>query len=223
MDSYFGGELIYFRRDAVLPVAVYYPLLLKSVSINHQPVDASQRSIRLVGEANPLRIHVVLPEYSSPDLVQYRYKLGGLNSEWSSWSQGHATLDFPFLPEGKYRLEIQAQTHSGYITDPEVLHIHVLPPYWNRWWFYALEFGVFSLLVISSFRLSSRYRIISRVLSLLSIIILIEFIQTVAGTTFALEGGPVVEFLVQVGIAFIILPVEGFLRNFMIRSIEKNK
>lgn len=218
-----GGELIYFRRDAVLPVAVYYPLLLKSVSINHQPVDASQRSIRLVGEANPLRIHVVLPEYSSPDLVQYRYKLGGLNSEWSSWSQGHATLDFPFLPEGKYRLEIQAQTHSGYITDPEVLHIHVLPPYWNRWWFYALEFGVFSLLVISSFRLSSRYRIISRVLSLLSIIILIEFIQTVAGTTFALEGGPVVEFLVQVGIAFIILPVEGFLRNFMIRSIEKNK
>lgn len=218
-----SGELIFFKRDAVLPVAVHYPLLLKSVRVNDQPVEAAQRNIRLVGEANPLHIHVMLPEYNTPDLVQYRYRLGGLKSEWSEWSAGHAMLDFPFLPEGKYRLEIQAQTSGGYITDPEVLHIHVLPPYWNRWWFYALEFGVFSLLVISSFRLSSRYRIVSRVLSLLSIIILIEFIQTVAGTTFALEGGPVVEFLVQVAIAFIILPVEGFLRNIMLRSIEKNK
>ncbi len=217
------GELIFFNRNAILPVAVHYPLLLKSVKINDQPAEALQRNIKLIGESNSLHVRVMLPEYHIPDLVQYRYRLGGLSSEWSDWSPGHAMLDFPFLPEGKYRLEIQAQTSGGHITDPEVLHIHVLPPYWNRWWFYALEFGVFSLLVISSFRLSSRYRIISRVLSLLSIIILIEFIQTVAGTTFALEGGPVVEFLVQVAIAFIILPVEGFLRNFMLRSIEKNK
>lgn len=216
-------ELIFFNRNAILPVTVHYPLLLRSVRVNDQPVDVSQRNIRLVGESNSLQIRVMLPDYNAPDLIQYRYRLGGLSSEWSAWSPGHAMLDFPFLPEGKYRLEIQAQTSGGHITDPEVLHIRVLPPYWNRWWFYAIEFGVFSLLVITSFRLSSRYRIISRVLSLLSIIILIEFIQTVAGTTFALEGGPVIEFLVQVAIAFIILPVEGFLRNFLLRSIEKNK
>jgi hypothetical protein len=77
------------------------------------------------------------------------------------------------------------------------------------------------VLVFASFQLSNRYRFVSRVLSLLSIIILIEFIQTIAGSTFATEGGPVVEFAIQVGIAFVILPVEGFLRRFMLRSIEK--
>jgi hypothetical protein len=30
-----------------------------------------------------------------------------------------------------------------------------------------------------------------------------------------------VEFAVQVGIAFLILPVEGFLRNFLLRTIDK--
>jgi hypothetical protein len=58
---------------------------------------------------------------------------------------------------------------------------------------------------------------------LLSIIILIEFIQTAAGSTFSTNSGPVVDFLVQVCVAFVILPVEGFLRRFMLKSIEKNK
>lgn len=221
--STLSGELIYFRRDVVLPVSFHYPLLFKSIKVNDQPAGIAGPHISMVGEDNSLHVRVVLPEFNTPDLVQYRYRLAGLSFEWSDWSPGHAMLDFPFLPEGKYRLEIQAQSPGGHIADPLILNIHVLPPYWNRWWFYALEFGVFSLLVISSFRLSNRYRIVSRVLSLLSIIILIEFIQTVAGTTFALEGGPVIEFLVQVAIAFIILPVEGFLRNIMLRSLEKNK
>ncbi|MCS6974344.1 MAG: hypothetical protein NZM13_07660 [Cyclobacteriaceae bacterium] len=217
------GDLIAFKRDAILPVAVRYPLLLKSVRINGQPADVSRGSIRLTGEKNAFHIQVMMPDYNSPDLIQYRYRLSGIKNDWSDWSPGHAMLDFPFLAEGKYQLEIQAQTANGHVSEPVSISIHVLPPYWNRWWFYAIEFGVFSLLIISSFRLSSRYRFVSRILSLLSIIILIEFIQTVAGTTFALEGGPVIEFLVQVAIAFIILPVEGFLRNVMLRSLENNK
>ena len=63
----------------------------------------------------------------------------------------------------------------------------------------------------------------SRLLSLLSIIILIEFIQTAAGSTFSTNSGPVVDFLIQVCVAFVILPIEGFLRKFMLRSIESNK
>jgi hypothetical protein len=54
---------------------------------------------------------------------------------------------------------------------------------------------------------------------LITIILLIEFIQTVAGATFASKDSPVMDFFIQVGVALVILPVESYLRNLMLRSI----
>jgi hypothetical protein len=98
----------------------------------------------------------------------------------------------------------------------------VNPPYWKESWFYALEFLIFASLVILSFRLSTRYRIISRFLSLITIILLIEFIQTVIGSSIISDDTPVVEFIIQVVVAILILPVEGFLRNLMLRSLDSS-
>ena len=80
----------------------------------------------------------------------------------------------------------------------------------------------FCFIGILSFRLSARYRLISRVLSLLTIILLIQFIQTIIGETFEKRESPVVDFFVQVFIAFLILPVEGYLRNLMLKSLDQN-
>jgi hypothetical protein len=57
-------------------------------------------------------------------------------------------------------------------------------------------------------------------LSLLSIIIFIEFIQTIAGSTLS-KSTPVLDFLIQVAIAFMILPIEGFLRRHFLHAITK--
>src|SRR5690606_23184877 len=92
--------------------------------------------------------------------------------------------------------------------------------YWKRPLFYAMEFSVFAMLVLLSFRLSTRFRIISRLLSLLTIILLIEFIQTAINATFVTEESPVIDFFIQVVVAFMILPVEGYLRNLMLRSLD---
>ena len=82
-----------------------------------------------------------------------------------------------------------------------------------------MGFALFALLVALSFRLSTRYQIISRVLSLLTIILLIQFIQTVVAEIFETRTSPVKDFLVQVLVAFMILPVEGYLRKLMLRSL----
>jgi hypothetical protein len=49
---------------------------------------------------------------------------------------------------------------------------------------------------------------------------LIQFIQTVASATFETKESPVTDFFIQVVIAFLILPVEGYLRNLMFRSVD---
>jgi len=79
---------------------------------------------------------------------------------------------------------------------------------------------LFASLVVLSFRLSTRYHVISRLLSLLTIILLIQFIQTVIGETFETRASPVMDFFIQVLVAVLILPVEGYLRNLLLQSIE---
>jgi len=94
----------------------------------------------------------------------------------------------------------------------------VLPPYWRQPWFYALEVAFFSMLVLLSVRLSvsnEKYRPISRLLSLLTVIMFIQLIQTTAYALINLKGSPVIEFLIQVVIALMVLPLEQRLRKLM--------
>lgn len=217
-----SNELLKFSRNKVMPLENAYPLFLKYISQND---ELSQRmsTISVEQDNSSLKVSVVKPDYIGADAVEYRYFLEGLHKEWTAWSNKDYEFVFPYLPPGEYVLKVQSKDIFGKISEMDPVNVEVLPPYWKRWWFYALEFAVFALLVTLSFRLSHRYNLVSRLLSLLSIIILIEFIQTLAGSTISLNSGPVVDFILQVCVAFIVLPVEGFLRAFMLRSIEQNK
>ncbi len=215
-----NNELFRFNPKKLLPSEFSYPLFLRTIEQENTLVPLGK--LKMDQENSSLRIEVVKPDYIGARSVEYRYYLEGLHTQWSEWSVSNSIIDIPYLPNGKYMLLVQAKDIFGRVTTMEPLSMDVLPPYWKRSWFYALEFLVFTSLVVLSFRLSNRFRFVSRVLSLLSIIILIEFIQTAAGSTFETGSSPVIEFLVQVSIAFLILPVEGFLRRFMLRSIDKN-
>jgi Y_Y_Y domain/Two component regulator propeller len=217
-----NNELLRFNSDKIRPIETVYPLFLKAISQKDE-VTRRSSSLEIDQENSSLKIEVIRPDYIGANAVEYRYLLEGLNTEWSEWSSKNNVIDFPYLPPGDYTLQFESKDIFGKASVMEPVSIGILPPYWKRVWFYALEFAVFASLVLLSFRLSHRYNLVSRLLSLLSIIILIEFIQTLAGATMSMNSGPVVDFIIQVGVAFMVLPVEGFLRTFMLKSIEKNK
>jgi FlaA1/EpsC-like NDP-sugar epimerase len=103
------------------------------------------------------------------------------------------------------------------------IELEVEPPYWRQSWFYASEFAFFTILVVLSLKLSSgnsKYQYISRLLSVLTVIMLIQFIQTVVSSQISIKSTPVIDFFIQVFIALLILPIEGLLRKFIIRSSE---
>lgn len=217
-----NNELLRFNSDKAKPIETVYPLFLKAISQN-DATSLRRSSIEVDQENSSLKVSVVKPDYIGANAVEYRYFLEGLHTEWSPWSNKDYEFVFPYLPPGEYTLKVQSKDIFGKESDMETVKVEVLPPYWKRVWFYALEFALFASLVLLSFRLSHRYNLVSRLLSLLSIIILIEFIQTFAGSIISLNSGPVLDFILQVFVAFLVLPVEGFLRNFMLQSIEKNK
>jgi FtsH-binding integral membrane protein len=105
----------------------------------------------------------------------------------------------------------------------EMIPFKVLPPYWKRWWFYALEFAFFSGLMFLSVKLSninSKYQYASQILSLLTVIIFIQFITTAINSMIEIKSSPVIQFFIQVVIAVLVFPVESYFRKFMQRAVE---
>ncbi|HEY0743576.1 MAG TPA: triple tyrosine motif-containing protein [Chryseosolibacter sp.] len=215
------NELFKFFGDKIEPFTKDFPLILKRI-VNHDQKVIQPHEINMDQEHSSVLFTIVQPDYINPAGVEFRFRLRGMSDVWSEWSNNNNQIPFNFLPTGDYTLEAQSKNIFGKITDLEPIVFKVLPPYWKRSWFYALEFSIIASLVILSFRLNTRYRIISRLLSLLTIILLIEFIQTAIGATIATENSPVIEFIVQVVVALLVLPVEGYLRNLMLRSLDSS-
>lgn len=216
-----SNELFKFYSDRVRPYSAGFPLLLKSVR-NGELVQGGKRlDVHTRSETSAVVIEVVQPDYLAPQAVEYRYLIKGLDKNWSDWSQTNNTIEIPYLPPGDYVLQVESRDIFGETKNMGELKLNIIPPYWRRPWFYAFEVVLLSLLVILSFRLSVRYRIISRLLMLLTIIIMIQLVETVVGDTLETKTTPVIDFIVQVAIAMLILPVEGFLRERMLRSLER--
>jgi hypothetical protein len=212
------NELYKFFGDKFTPYEGGFPLRLTSL---HGSLSLNKKDVfEIDQQKSELNIEFVQPDFLAAQAIEYRHQLRGLDKNWSEWSSQNNSVDFAYLPAGDYTFSVQSRDIFGNVKEFEAIPFEVLPPYWKRPWFYGLEFFVFAALVMLSFRLSTRFRIISRLLSLLTIIMLIQFIQTVIGEIFSTKTSPVFDFFVQVVVAFMILPVEGYLRNLMLRSLD---
>ena len=214
------NELYKFYGDKVSPDEVVFPLFLKAVTNNDHKTGLASL-VHISEDKSAVRFEIVQPDFVSPEAVEFRYQLEGMNARWSAWSGDNNIIDFPYLPPGDYTLLVQSKNIFGKITELEPMKFEVLPPYWKRPWFFAMEFAILATMVLLSFRLNSRFQIVSRLLSLLTIILLIEFIQTMINSYISLgKDSPVLDFISQVFIALLILPVEGYLRNLLSKSLD---
>ncbi len=216
-----GNDLLKFGGSGVPAAQSRFPIFLKSVYSSSATIT-DFREIAIDQSSSAVTFEVVQPDFINPKGIEFRYFLEGMHQHWSDWSSLNNKISFPYLPPGEYKLRVQARNIFGRTSELSPIPFEVIPPYWKQPWFYAMEFMVFASLVVLSFRLSTRYRIVSRFLSLVTIILLIEFIQTAIGASIVNDDSPVVEFLIQFAVAILIFPVEGFLRNLMLRSLESS-
>jgi signal transduction histidine kinase len=72
---------------------------------------------------------------SAPESVRFRYKLEGLDERWIEAGL-ERVASYSMLPAGSYRFNVTACNNSG-IWNQQVasLSFHVLPFFWQTWWF----------------------------------------------------------------------------------------
>ncbi len=220
------NELFRFYSNKSLQQATTYPFLIRSIRNQQSFFPVNLPFYKLEQDGGQLNIEIVQATFGSQLGAQYRYSLEGSEADggWSDWTSNNV-FNFPYLALGNYTLKFQTRDALGRISELKDIRVRINPPFWKTPWFYAMEFAVFSVLVVLSMRLqalNNRYRLIAQMLAMLTIVLLITLIQAAVGTYFVTTS-PVVDFGLQVGIAFLVLPVEMFLRKVMFSTNEKNK
>lgn len=115
------------------------------------PVIAHSSGLRVEPDSRNLLVRFAAPTFVSPEQMQLRYRLIGLEDQWLP-ADARLGAVFSNLPHGAYRFELQANG-SGRIA---ALSFVVLRHYYETWWFRFLALLVGSLLAWVSFKMRTR-------------------------------------------------------------------
>lgn len=139
---------------------LYAPVpLIDFVSVNNQKVDHSQ-PLSLGPNQNNLTLHFSAINYAMNGKIPYRYRFEG--SPWTTILI--RTVNFPALPAGERRFEVQAQNEDGVWSESAVLQFKIQPPWYATWWARsvaaaALALCIFAFLIIRTRRLEKAHQI----------------------------------------------------------------
>ncbi len=197
----------------------FFNLFVRKVSNEKGAIDQDEK-FTLNYDENFLNIQLSKPDFLGLLNPEFQYKLNGLNTEWSEWTKSK-TIDFSFLPQGSYELLVRSRDTFGRMEESSALSFKVKPPYWQTPWFYAIQMIFFGSLVLLSTRLNqnnSTNRFLSGALTILTLVLIIEFLQSAISSYLVVKSTPVVDFLFDALVAFMIFPLERILRELMTKG-----
>ena len=219
-----SNDILHFNNSYRSGSDKYIPYLH---SVYNQQQELKDHELSVIEQQNSqLAFRVAHPDLTNLQKTHYRYRLIGLDREWSDWSN-NSLFEFSFLPPNKYRLEVEAKTAFGNIYTLDPISFKVEPPYWKKPIFYVFEIMVIMLLLVLSVKLrqfGTKFKLISTLLAFLVLAIVIEGVEAILGSFFNLDSSPFFGFGLQVITALILFPFEGLLRKYILeRPVSLSK
>ncbi len=136
------------QQPVIHPKVLFTGFSVFDSSLYH--LFAKQNSIRLKHSQNYITIHYSAPWYHHQ--VYFQYQLVGIDPGWMDAGTTTKT-SYQQLPSGHYRFLVRSSTIPGiWNNDATVLDLHLIPPFWQRWWFYLLVALFLSAVVYSIYK-----------------------------------------------------------------------
>ena len=116
------------------------PLRIGGVFVDDTPITpAGTAAVQLDNTQRTFQVRYAGLRLQAPSDVTYRYRLAGLQEEWT-YALGRRSAFFTEVPPGQYTFEVQARTHLGpWSPETARLSIAVAPFWWETWWFYVFS------------------------------------------------------------------------------------
>lgn len=145
-EFFFGGigTLVSFRPYEMAENRYMPPVVVTSFRKFERsyPIDSlltAQGRIELRYNENFFSFVFNALDYTNPQKNQYAYQLEGFQDDWN-FSGTRRYVSFSNLSPGDYVLKIKAANSEGIWNNDHILEIpiRIIPPFWQRWWFYGL-------------------------------------------------------------------------------------
>ena len=113
--------------------------------------DKMGQLIQITPDISFFNVEWTLPNYFNPEKNQYFSWMEGLEADWT-YLGNTPNLRFNKLPPGHYTLHLNGKDSRGNWGErPITLKIHVITPWWKRWWAY-LGYLIAALAVVNLIR-----------------------------------------------------------------------
>ncbi|MDR6941659.1 ligand-binding sensor domain-containing protein [Mucilaginibacter pocheonensis] len=90
--------------------------------------------------------------FTSPEMTEYRYKMEGLDKDWTHLKSNRKVY-FTGLAPGEYKFRFESSNYSGaWSKHPKTLVILIAPPYWASNWAYCIYMLLFIGVIYFSIR-----------------------------------------------------------------------
>ncbi|HCV15722.1 MAG TPA: hypothetical protein DF637_05255 [Rikenellaceae bacterium] len=138
-------EELAFKKDTSL-------LLQNGVRIKNTSFDDISRwygipqNLKLPHHYNYISFNYNTISHTQIRKARYRYKLDGLNDNWSSLTD-RTEISFGNLNPGKYTFNVQAVNSEGVWSDVTFFSFKIKHPWWRTWWFYSV-LGLLTIILI---------------------------------------------------------------------------
>lgn len=98
-----------------------------------------------------LSFHFTAPFFERENATRYRYKLDGLNRQWSSWKTEPFAV-YNDLDSGDYRFLVEAENIYRKRGQQDAFQFRVLPPWYRTLWAFVSYFIILSMLAYLMFK-----------------------------------------------------------------------
>ncbi|MEO6590063.1 MAG: two-component regulator propeller domain-containing protein, partial [Pyrinomonadaceae bacterium] len=120
------------------------PVVIESAFLEGKKVELTDK-LEIQPDQDNLEINYTGLSFIKPEQVQFKYKLEGLDKDWTNAGTRREAY-YPYLPPGKYTFRvIAANSDNVWNNEGAAIEITVLPPFYRTFWFVGLailSFGV---------------------------------------------------------------------------------
>ena len=187
-------------------------------------------------DENKISFEVSLSDFRNENINKFRYKLEGLDMEFSNFTTNQI-ITYTNLYPGNYIFLVEGLDSEGEISKPSSYSFSISQPWWQTTTFYLIEFIFFSILLFITLflRQTKKGVFIATSLTFMIILVLFEFINFILDPLILmLSGGvPVFSIFSKVLLGLILLPLERVMNKildyfsikltFVTKQIKKNK
>ncbi len=143
---YFGGlnGFNHFFPKDIGASSYQPPIVVTALTREGKPLGGlampeALQQVKLNWPQNAFEFEFSSLAFSQPESTQYAYMLDGFDSDWNMLGPKRDGR-YTNLPGGEYMLRLKASGRDGAWTEStQPIHVTVVPPFWQMWWFIGLS------------------------------------------------------------------------------------